>query len=161
MTDLGHVLGLSHVGGDGPSVPGAVGALRAGAGGVAVGVVVRVHAVVLVAPPGRLLLRAGGEGRGGGNDTITRYGDTAPNMGLTGGSQQVAAGRTRQRVQSPWSTVCGGGLKHSPCTDAGGCLPPLTCSTGKPLVWAHTNCNRNGFNFFCFINMLVTTYQKS
>ena len=37
-------------------------------------------------------------------------------------------------------------------------------STGKSWLlkpYFHTNCNRNGFNLICFINMLVTTYQKS
>ena len=57
MPNLCHVFGLSHVGGDGSSIPGAVGPLRTGAGCVAVGVVVRVHAVVFIPPPCRLLLR--------------------------------------------------------------------------------------------------------
>ena len=52
---LGHVLGLAQVVGDAP-VPGAVGALGAHAGGVAVGVVIRIHPVGLVSPPHRLLL---------------------------------------------------------------------------------------------------------
>lgn len=54
---LSHVFSLPHVGGDDPSVPRAVGFLRTGAGCVAVGVVVRIHAVVLVPPPCRLLLQ--------------------------------------------------------------------------------------------------------
>lgn len=53
---LGHVLRLPQVVRDAP-VPGAVGALRASAGGVAVGVVIRVHPVGLVSPPHWLLLQ--------------------------------------------------------------------------------------------------------
>lgn len=55
VQDLGHVLRLTQVVGN-AAVPRAVRALRAGAGRVAVGVVVRIHPRRLVPPPQRLPL---------------------------------------------------------------------------------------------------------
>lgn len=65
VEDLGHVLRLPQVVGDG-AVAGAVGALGAGAGGIAVGVVVRVHSRRLEASPHRPPLSQ--EGRGSGRE---------------------------------------------------------------------------------------------
>lgn len=56
-TNLCHVFCLPHVGGDGSSVPRAVGPLWTGAGCVTVGVIIGVHAVVLIPPPCWLLLQ--------------------------------------------------------------------------------------------------------
>lgn len=55
--NLSYVLCLSHVGGDGSSVPGAVGPLWTGAGRITVCVIIGVHAVVFIAPPRWLLLQ--------------------------------------------------------------------------------------------------------
>ena len=61
VQDLRHVLRLPQVMGD-SSVPGAVWALRTGAGRVAVGVIVGVHPRGFVPPPQRLPLREEDEG---------------------------------------------------------------------------------------------------
>lgn len=60
---LGHILGLAQVVGDAP-VPGAVRALGAHAGRVAVGVIVGIHPVRLIPPPHGLLLPDPRTGRG-------------------------------------------------------------------------------------------------
>lgn len=58
VEDLSHILSLAQVVRNAP-VPGAVGALRAGAGCVAVGIVIRVHPIGLIPPPHWLLLEKG------------------------------------------------------------------------------------------------------
>lgn len=54
---LSYILRLSHVGGDSSAVPGAIGPLRAGAGCITVGIIIRVHPVVFIPPPCWLLLQ--------------------------------------------------------------------------------------------------------